>query len=80
MCTDMTAQQYRISDRQTYIYTHGLYIPWTCARKNYLRVVSGILHSGLYINTLLSRCRETWAGGTSGAHGEGGGWLEAQGQ
>jgi hypothetical protein len=47
--------------RQTDIYIHGLYIPWTCDRKNSLHVVSSILHSGLYINTLLSRCKETWA-------------------
>jgi hypothetical protein len=29
-------------------------------RQTYM--VSSVLHSGLYINTLLSRCKETWAG------------------
>ncbi len=64
--------------RQTDIYTHRLYIPRTCDRKNSLHVVSSVLHSRLYINTLLSCWRETW-GGTSGAHREKG-WLEAHSQ
>jgi hypothetical protein len=59
--------------RPTDIYTHRLYIPWTCDRKNSLHVVSSVLHSGLYINTLLSCCRETW-GGERLARGGRGGW------
>ncbi len=41
-------------------------------------MVSSVLRNGLYINTLMSRCRETWAGGRL-AH-VGGGWLGIRGQ
>jgi hypothetical protein len=42
-------------------------------------VVSSVLRNGLHINTLISRCRETWAG--DGWHALGGGaWLGIRGQ
>jgi hypothetical protein len=34
-------------------------------------MVSSVLYNGPYINTPLSRCRETWAGGMAGAGGGG---------
>ncbi len=72
---DSSAVQYF---RQTDIYTHGLYIPWTYDQKILCAWSAALLHSKLHTNTLLSRCKEMWVGETSGACG--GGWLEAQGQ
>jgi hypothetical protein len=56
----MIDQQGWIPDRQTYI----LYRKWIHERKkNSMRVVNSVLHNELYINTLMSCCRETLAGG-----------------
>ncbi len=67
-CTDMIDQQGWIPERQTYI----LYRQWTHDRKKkFLRVVSSVFQNRLYINTLMSRCRERGQGEGSGVWG---GW------
>ncbi len=67
----MTAQQCGILDRQAYTHTdcafHGHMI------KNSLRVVSSVLHSGLY-------CHAAEKHGRGDVWRMRGGWLEAQGQ
>jgi hypothetical protein len=56
-----------LNSRQTDIQTVQ-----TMDDQKYLHVVSSALCNGLHINTLISRCRETWAGAAGacgGGHG-----------
>jgi hypothetical protein len=56
---DLIDQQSVLNSRQTDIQTVQTMDTWP---KNSLRVVGSVLCNGLHINTLMSCCRETWAG------------------
>jgi hypothetical protein len=68
LCNNVLDQQMR-NFRQTYLHqTHDQ------QSKNIFALASSILYNQLYINSLLSRCREMWAGRDGWPPWQGGGW------
>ncbi len=59
------------TDRHTDCTDNGTYLA-----DNFLRVVSSVLCNGLHLNTLMSRCRQTWVGDGWRVWGVGG-WESA---